>query len=284
MASANSRHETNRVGSSSQTFPLRDLHHNPVPTAPSGSPAFDSYAAYLKSILDYGPEYSSLIEYLESNDSAADSHSSIMVAEVHSDKISCKTFEFSYDMNAALASILSTSEQDSVTTQAQIILIQSYLGKGIQKLVDAIGLLYDVDPAFFQMIPLSYKRDFEDTEKASRSFPPVFSMSSLFNKRVFETAEIVPRPPPPRQFLSISGKLVCQILQGRNVAGHEYSVGKLASPIIRHCTTNKDSAWLRKLKDINRQRTYVRSSHGQPSQYPSFSSVFSSSPEKSQKL
>lgn len=274
MASANSRDNINGVGPSSQTFPLRDLHHNPVPTAPSGAPAFDSYAAYLRSILDYGPEYNSLIEYLESDESAADSPSSIMVAEVHSDKISCKNFELPYSTNAALTSILSTSEQGSMTLQAQIILIQSYLGQGIQNLVGAIGLLYDVDPAFFQMVPLSSKRDLTNSARP-RSFPPAFSMPTLFSKSLFEAIKRVPRPPPPRRFLSINGRLVCQMLQGRNVAGHEYSVGKLCSTIIRQCTTKNDSAWLHKLKDINRQRTFVRSSHGQPSQYPSSSSVYS---------
>lgn len=205
--------------SASQSLPLHELHHNTTSTASSsspsasGTPAFQSYAAYLESIVDKWPEYRGLIEYLK-DDPIAHKNAAVMVAEVHDDKISCKKFKLPFDTNAALNSVLSASRDASVTTQTQIIFIQSDFGRGVEKLIDAIGLLYDIDPAFFQVLDLYRTRS-----------------SFAFSK--------VPRPLPPRRFLGLSGHLACQVLQARNIAGREYAVGKLSSSTTKQCFINK---------------------------------------------
>lgn len=207
MATANLSHDVDEAESSvSQSLPLHELHHNIISTASSsspsasGTPVYKSYAAYLESIVDEWPEYRDLIEYLK-QDPAAHENAAIMVAEVHDDKISCKKFEIPSDTNAALSSVLSASRDASMTIQTQIISIQSDFGRGVEKLTDATGLLYDIDPAFFQILDLYTTRS-----------------SSTFSR--------VPRPLPPRRFLGLGGQLACQVLQARNIAGREYAVGK----------------------------------------------------------
>lgn len=203
MATANLSYDVDEAEWSAwSSRSLHKLHHNTITTASSsspsasGTPAFKSYVAYLESIVDEWPEYRGLIEYLRL-DPTFHGDAAVMVAEVHDDKISCDEFEIPFFMNAALNSVLSASRDASMTIQTQIIVIRSDFGLGVMKLIDAIGLLYDVDPAFFQIT------------------------ISTFSK--------VPRSLPPRQFLWLRGQLACQVLQARNIAGREYAVGKLSS-------------------------------------------------------
>lgn len=225
MATANSSHDIDGVGSSLQSLPLHQLHRSSVSMAPSGTPQFKSYVAYLESIVEDWPAHKSLIQYLKST-SERNYRSGIVVAEVHGNEISCQSFESPYDTDTVLASVLSASEQKSTSIQTQIIFVQSFVGQGVQKLVDAIGLLYDVDPEFFQMMHQSNENTHYSMFMRANS-----EMMKNFGYGSWIDVEQVLRPPPTRRFLSISGSLACQVLQGRNTAGHEYAVGKLSSPV-----------------------------------------------------
>ena len=141
-------------GGSTLTPAGHRLRNGAIPTPASNVPVFASYLDYLKSIEEEWPEYKGLIDYFHLRSSIH--HASIMTAEIDGDDLSsCTTFEVPWRDDVALDSIYHASKSDSTTIRTQIIYAISHEGESVQKFVDAIGLLYDVDPAFFTALPLS---------------------------------------------------------------------------------------------------------------------------------
>lgn len=174
--------------------------NNAIPTSASDAPAFESYAAYLKSIRQEWPEYEDLVLYLNSNSPSWGDRASVMTAEVENNKISCKSFGLPEDTDRALDSIYSSSKGRSMTIQTQIIFIGCIEGANVQKIIDAVGLHYDVDPAFFMTFVLG---------------------EYLHNQKAH------PRPGASRRFFSFPERMAAQILRGQNAAGKQYAVGEL---------------------------------------------------------
>lgn len=173
------------------------------PTPDTGT--FVSYAEYLDLIVEEWPEYKDLASYFR--DRNVDSHphhtairrgSHALVLQEIDDTLESHTF-YSHKSWGLSDNTKGISDMcaylEDVRTRAVVVF------NGSPVLLDAIGLLCDVDPAFFHAAPKHRIYGYEADE---------IQISLSDSPKIFQ----------------LPGKMAAQALRYRNTAGQELSVGK----------------------------------------------------------
>lgn len=158
--------------------------------------AFASYKDYLASIVEEWPEYQDL--YIRFGKTSGTWHDSILVLEETGCTLKSQiSGRNSFDENhlATLKLSLKACLED-MRTRVVVVLGDNSAG------LEEIGLIYDVDPAFFLAAPIRWS---DAVDESDERHIPISDSPKIFQ---------------------LPGKMAAQVLKHRNAAGQELSVGK----------------------------------------------------------
>ena len=174
-------------------------HADPV----SPNKKFTSYIDYLKSIVDKRPEYLDVLDYFQSsfreNDIVQHLKDSVIIAESTGNQLKSQVLDAHW-VPGTIERIIEQKNQLK-NQEVQLIIVRSGYLRGSSRLLDFLGLEYDIDPAFF---------------RAALSFG--------FFKHPFVFPEALPNP--LSKFLVLPSRLLAHFAKSRNSQDQDISVSR----------------------------------------------------------